>query len=156
LVGYPWDPLPRIFSEGKAVLIDKNKQTHISVVLKYSNLARYGRVEIRLLPYHPEINSIERMWALVKNWVAMKNVTFQLQDVLKLAEEKFSSITKEEWLPVCKHVQDVQKKFIKNECLVDNIAEELFIILESSDSNMSVEDEDNSLEGILPLSSDSE
>jgi hypothetical protein len=29
------------------------------------------------------------MWAVVKNWVAMKNVTFQLQDVRKLAEEKF-------------------------------------------------------------------
>jgi hypothetical protein len=42
------------------------------------------------------------MWAMVKNWVAMKNVTFQLQDVQKLAEENFSSITKDEWLLVCK------------------------------------------------------
>jgi hypothetical protein len=37
-----------------------------------------------------------------------------------------------------------------------NTAEELVIILESSDSGMSEEDEDNSLEGILPLSPDSE
>jgi hypothetical protein len=88
--------------------------------------------------------------------MAMKNVTFQLQDVRKLAEEKFSSITKDEWLPVCKRVQEVEEKYIKNECLVDNIAEELVIILESSDSVMSEEDEGNSLEGILPLSPDSE
>jgi hypothetical protein len=40
--------------------------------------------------------------------------------------------------------------------LVGNIAEELVMILESSDSDMSEEDEDNSLEGILPLSPDSE
>jgi hypothetical protein len=76
------------------------------------------------------------MWAMVKNWVAMNNVTFQLQDVRKLAEEKFS-ITKEEWLPVCKHVQEVGEKYIQNENLVDNIAEELVIILVSSDSDMS-------------------
>jgi hypothetical protein len=91
------------------------------------------------------------MWAMVKNWVAMKNVTFQLQDVRKLAEEKFS-ITKDEWLPECKHVQEMEEKCIQNEHLVDNTAEELVVILESSDSDMSEEDEDNSLEGILPSS----
>jgi hypothetical protein len=53
------------------------------------------------------------MWAMVKNWVAMKNVTFQLQDVRKLAEEKFSSITKDEWLPVCKRAQEVEEKSYK-------------------------------------------
>jgi hypothetical protein len=50
----------------------------------------------------------------------------------------------------------VKEKYIQNEHLVDNIAEELVIILESSDSDMSEEDEDNSLEGILLLSPDSE
>jgi hypothetical protein len=50
----------------------------------------------------------------------------------------------------------VEEKYIQNEHLVDNIALELVIILESSDSNMSEEDEDNSLEGILLLSPDSE
>jgi hypothetical protein len=79
------------------------------------------------------------MWEVVKNWVAMKNVTFQLQDVRKLAEENFS-ITKEEWLPVCKHVQEVEEKYVQNEHLVDYIAEELVIILDSSDSDMSEED----------------
>jgi hypothetical protein len=72
-------------------------------------------------------------------------------------KEKFSCITEEEWLPVCKHVQEVKEKYIQNELLVDNIGEELVIILESSDSDMSEEDEDNSLEGIiLPHSSDLE
>jgi hypothetical protein len=50
----------------------------------------------------------------------------------------------------------VEEKCIQNEHLVDNIAEELVIILESSDSDASEEDEDNSLEGILPPSPDSE
>jgi hypothetical protein len=95
--------------------------------LKYSLLARYGHVLLRLPPCHPELNPIEKMWAVVKNWVAMKNVTFQLRDVRKLAEEKFFSVTKDEWLLVCKHVQEVEEKYIKNEYLVDNIVEELVI-----------------------------
>jgi hypothetical protein len=156
LVGYPWDPLPRRFHESTAGSFGKNKQTHISVVLKYNLLARYGHVAFCLPPYHPELNPIEKMWAMVKNWMAMKNVTFQLQDVRKLAEENFSSITKDEWLPVCKHVQEVQEKYIQHEHLVDNIVEVLTVILESSDSDMSEEDEDNSLEGIFPLPPDSE
>jgi hypothetical protein len=49
----------------------------------------------------------------------------------------------------------VEEKNTQNEHLVD-IAEELVIILELSDSDMSEEDDDNSLGGILPLSSDSE
>jgi hypothetical protein len=155
LVGYPWDPLPRKFNGSRAVSVDKNKKPTLQLFSTDSLLANYGHVAPRLPPYHPKLNPIEKMWAMVKNWVAMKNVTFQLQDVRKLAEEKFS-ITKEEWLPVCKHVQEVEEKYIQNKHLVDNIAEELVIILESSDSDMSEEDEDNSLEGILTLSTDSE
>jgi hypothetical protein len=51
------------------------------------------------------------------------------------------------------------KKWTRNaykKHLVDNITQELVINLESSDSDMSEEDEDNRLEGILPLSPDSE
>jgi hypothetical protein len=50
----------------------------------------------------------------------------------------------------------VEEKHVQNEHLVDNTAEELVIILESSDWDMSEEDEDNSVEGILPLSTDLE
>jgi transposase len=60
LVGYPWDPLPRRFNESRAVSVDKNKQIHISVVLKYSLLASYGLVALHLPPYHPELNPIEK------------------------------------------------------------------------------------------------
>jgi hypothetical protein len=59
-------------------------------------------------------------------------------------------------IPRLSHVQEVEEKYIQNEHLVAKIAEELVIILESSDSDMSEEDEHNSLEGILPFSPDSE
>jgi transposase len=47
-------------------LIKINKPT----LQKFSTdslLVRYGHVALRLPPYHPEINPIEKMWAMVKN-----------------------------------------------------------------------------------------
>jgi hypothetical protein len=32
-----------------------------------SLLARHGHIALRLLPYHPELNPTEKMWAMVKN-----------------------------------------------------------------------------------------
>jgi len=52
---------------------------------------------LRLPPYHPDINPIEEMWAIVKNRIAAKNVTFKLQDVQHLAEQNFAAETTEEW-----------------------------------------------------------
>jgi transposase len=58
-------------------LIKINKLTY-KLFSTDSLLARYGHVALRLRPYNPELNPTEKMWAMVKNWVAMKNVTFQL------------------------------------------------------------------------------
>jgi transposase len=68
LVEYPCDPLPRRYNESRTVSVDKNKQTHISVVLEYSLLVRCGHIALRLPPYYPELNPIEKkMPAMVKN-----------------------------------------------------------------------------------------
>lgn len=46
--------------------------------------------------------------AMVKYWVAMKNIIFQLQNIHKLAKEKFSFILKKSGCQVCKHAQEVE------------------------------------------------
>lgn len=58
--------------------------------------ARYGHKVLRLPPYHPKLNPIGNIWAIVKNWVATKNVIFKLDNVEKLAREKFALIGAEE------------------------------------------------------------
>jgi hypothetical protein len=40
-----------------------------------SLLVRHGHVACCLPPYHPELNPIEKMWTMVENWAAMKNIT---------------------------------------------------------------------------------
>jgi hypothetical protein len=44
---------------------------------------------------HPDHNPIELKRGLVKEYVARKNASSHLQDALKMAEEKFSIISKE-------------------------------------------------------------
>jgi hypothetical protein len=92
---------------------------------------------------------VNRIRANIKNWISTKNTTFLIQGVRKLVEEKFP-VTKGKLLPICEHGQEVEEKYIQNEQFVGSIVEEL------SDFKKSGENEDISMEGILPLSSDSE
>ncbi|KAG8227808.1 hypothetical protein J437_LFUL006222 [Ladona fulva] len=56
--------------------------------------AEHGHSVLRLPPYHPELNPIENIWGIMKNWVATRNVTFKLEDVKKLVMEKCANIGK--------------------------------------------------------------
>ena len=47
---------------------------------------------LRLPPYHPDLNLIEKIWGIVKTRIAAKNVTFKLQDVQQLAEQNFAAV----------------------------------------------------------------
>jgi hypothetical protein len=40
-------------------------------------LGQHGHTALRLPPYHPELNPIEKIWAQVKQWVASHNVGHQ-------------------------------------------------------------------------------
>jgi hypothetical protein len=119
-------------------------------------LAEHGHVTLHLPPYRLELNAIEKVWAVVKNWVAARNATFNLHDIKKLAEEKFSLVTWEEWLSVCNHLKEIEKNYIENERVLDNIADNLVITIGTSESNTDELDDDADAFGILPLSSDSD
>jgi hypothetical protein len=84
-------------------------------------------VTLRLPPYHPALNMTEKIWAVVKNWVAARNVTFNLHYSKKLAEERFSLVTREESVSVCNHVKEIDKNYIENERVLDDITDNLVI-----------------------------
>jgi len=62
---------------------------------------------------------MQHVWAIVKNWVAARNVVLSYR-MLKLAEEKFALMTREEWVSVCNHVKKLKKKYIENKCVGQN------------------------------------
>jgi hypothetical protein len=91
---------------------------------------------LRLPPYHPELNAIEKIWALVKNWVAVNNVSFKLDDVEQLARTRFDSVTSPEWSRICNHVQRIEKEYIEKEHLMDQTMEMMFQV-NTGDSDFS-------------------
>lgn len=54
--------------------------------------AQHGHTVCRLPPYHPELNPIEKLWALVKNWVATRNITFKVGDVEQLTKRNSATL----------------------------------------------------------------
>jgi hypothetical protein len=84
-----------------------------------------------LPPYHPELNPIEKTWALVKNEVAARNTTFKMVDVQKLTEQSFTEITPDTWASVCRHVDKVVEDYMKKEHIIDNTMEDIEFVANS-------------------------
>jgi len=127
-----------------------------------SLLADHGHTVLRLPPYHPDLNPIEKLWAIVKNRMAAKNVTFKLQDVQHLAEQNFAAVTTEEWAAVCRHVQTVEKEYMSREHEMDSVMERITINTDddgdddddTSESTVSCDNNDD-VRGVGPIVSDS-
>jgi transposase len=133
--------------------IKLHKSTHKSYVID-KLLAEHGHVVLRLPPYHPELNPIEKIWALVKNYVAANNTLFTLKAVKKLAEDKFNIVTVQEWENICAHVDKKEQEFMDQEYIMDDIEEIIIRSDESDDSDSYLSSEDDSVEddlGCQPL-----
>lgn len=103
-----------------------------------SILAEHNHSVLRLPPYHPDLNPIEMIWAVLKNYVASKNTTFNLNHCIELVKEKMSQITSEEWRKRCEHARDIEDKYMVNEAAVDAISERFVInVQDDSDSDSS-------------------
>lgn len=124
-------------------LILRNKDRHIRYVID-EILAEKGHTVIRLPPYHPELNSIELIWAELKNWVASHNTTFNVNDVMKLCEKKFSEIGSAEWQRKCNHTKKVEEDYRTVQGLIENEIESFVINVNSESENSSI---DNDLSG---------
>lgn len=125
-----------------------------------------GHIVLRLPPYHPDLNPIEKIWAQIKDYVAKKNTSFKLDDAMKLAREKIAALTEKNWKEVCDHVIKVEDEYVKVESVIENLSERIVINLadssdeededfdmlpqEKSDSESEVDNDDSDL-GCKPL-----
>ncbi|XP_072398183.1 uncharacterized protein [Diabrotica undecimpunctata] len=131
---------PELYSK---VLIAKPKNAVYAVD---QLLAQHGHSVLRLPPYHPELNPIEKIWTILKNEVAARNTTFKLADVLELAKIRLNEITPEIWANTCRHVDKVEEEYFSREYILDE-AHEIIINLdddsESSETELSDSDDDD-------------
>lgn len=124
-------------------LVKANKPTHRIYKID-ALLAEHSHSVLRLPPYHPELNPIELIWATVKNWVAEKNVTFKINDIIQLADEKFGSITQADWKTRCDKIRDTEEEYFTREGLLDDRLEDI-IINTGDDTDSDMTDSDNSV-----------
>lgn len=109
---------------------------------------------IRLPPYYPNLNSIEKFWSSVKSRIAAKNVTFKLRDVQQLAEENFAAVNRRRvgcCLETCKNCG---RRVRKIDSTIDR-----FIIKANEDDDTSKSSDGGSdidIQKVGPLSSDEE
>jgi hypothetical protein len=72
--------------------------------------------------------------------VAAKNVIFKLDNLKKISRRQIFMNYNEEWASACNHVKEIN--YIENEHETDNILENFFINVGSSDSYRNGEAED--------------
>lgn len=142
----PKDTNPELYK-----IIKSNKPAHRPYKLD-TLLHEHGHSTLRLPPYHPELNPIEKIWATVKNWVAVRNITFKLADVKQLAIEKFNAITAAEWSAISSHVDKVVDEYVRKENILDDALEHLQFTVNTGESS----DSASGLSGVEAISDSGE
>ncbi|XP_050504984.1 uncharacterized protein LOC126883468 [Diabrotica virgifera virgifera] len=96
-----------------------------------------GQIVLRLPPYHCELNPIEKIWAQVKNEVALKNTTYKLKEVKNLLLQALDNVTPTHWQNCVKHILKVEEKMCKLDGIMDSVIEPLIISIGNDDSDTS-------------------
>ena len=85
---------------------------------------------LRLPIAHCELNTIELAWASVKGYVAKHNKDFKLKDIERLG---FEHTTTDMWGNFCRHVIDVENRYIEQDGIVEDTVEEMRIEIGEED-----------------------
>jgi hypothetical protein len=105
---------------------------------------------------------MELIWVSIKEYAARKNISFRLDDAMKLAEEKFNIVTKEEWSSRCINARQCEQNYLRLEPIIDDSSEQIVVNLQNDSNNSScssseeeeeevVEEDDGDLSGIEAL-----
>jgi len=94
-------------------------------------------------PYHPELQPIELIWAMMKNRIAMDPAR-SMADLLAKVQEGFLSITGKNWVSVFRHAQKFEDKY---DVLCD-AAPHIGDRAEGSELDVSSDDADDEASGI--------
>jgi hypothetical protein len=79
----------------------------------------FGHIILRLLPYHPDLNPIELVWAQLKKIVSSRNFNNKLDDVLEITKAAFTEISVQNWENMGKHVINVEEEYTRKDIVID-------------------------------------
>ena len=114
---------------------------------------KHGHTVLRLPVAHCELNPIELAWASVKGYVAKHNQEFSLREVKRLTPEGFAHTTVDMWRGFCRHVVDVENRYIEKDGICEDTVEEMRIEIGDEDES---DDDDDDYDDVDDLLDDSD
>ena len=85
--------------------------------------------------YHADLNSIELIWATMKGYIARRNVSFKMTDVLRLTHDAIAAVTVDDWVSSCIHVEEVERKYWDADIAVEAEMGKIVVQVTSSDED---------------------
>ena len=77
----------------------------------------------------------------MKGYIARRNVSFKMTDVIQLTHDVIAAVTEHDWVSICRHVEEVERKYWDADIAVEEEMEKIVIQVTSSD-----EDTDTTIE----------
>ena len=72
---------------------------------------------LRLPPYHCDLNPIEMVWGITKNYVARQNTSFKLADIMPLVSEGLDTVKPSSFKSCIKRVQRIEDDYWRRDAL---------------------------------------
>ena len=105
-------------------------------------LKKHGHLVLRLPPYHCDLNPIEDIWGIIKNFCARNNTTFKLDDMRVLIEQAIQDITPVTIKNAMNHVKDIEQQYWEKDGLsISPVIANFTIDLGSSSESDSSDDD---------------
>lgn len=98
----------------KEKLVKKLKEVRVNFI-KYridKTLQQHGHSVLRLPPYHPDLNSIEVVWGVLKRRVAAENVVQNRKSVEQLIQQHFSDSSADLWRNCCERTLRNEQQYL--------------------------------------------
>ena len=71
----------------------------------------------------------------MKGYIARRNVSFKMTDVIQLTHDVIAAVTEHDWVSSCRHVEEVERKYWDADIAVEEEIEKIVIQVTSSDED---------------------
>lgn len=84
-----------------------------------------GHNVLRIPPNHPDLNPNELVWTSLKQHVSQSYVTYELREVINLADNYLRNFSAEDWTARYRLVEDIENEYLRKEIALDAVIDQL-------------------------------
>lgn len=84
-----------------------------------------GHDVLRMPPFVTDLNPNELVWSSLKQYVSQSYVTYELGEVINLADDFLKNFSCEEWMARYQYVQELENEYLRREIALDVLTDQL-------------------------------